>query len=114
MLTESILKKKQIKVMTKDQIRKSALIELRLRGVNCWRQNNIAVRGRTFIGRKGVADIMGFNSHTGLIVACEIKTINDTIKPDQKVFLTEVKQAGGIAMIATQELNQVVLKPWIP
>lgn len=111
MLTERI-KQKPLKVLTKDEIRKSALTELRLRGVNCWIQNNLAVRGRKFIGRYGVSDIMGFGTNTGLIVACEIKTINDSFSDDQKKFLTEVKQAGGIALYATQELNQVIIKPW--
>jgi hypothetical protein len=101
-----------IKELTKDQIRKSALTELRLRGVNCWIQNNLSVRGRKFIGRYGVSDIMGFVSATGIICACEIKTINDVFSDDQKLFLTEVKKAGGIALIATQEFNQVILKPW--
>lgn len=113
MFTESILKKKQvIRELTKGEITKSALTELKLRGANCWMQNNLAVRGRKFIGRKGVSDIIGFVINTGLFVACEVKTINDTFSDDQKQFLTEVKQAGGIALVATQDGNQVVLKQW--
>jgi hypothetical protein len=106
------------KVLTKDQIRKSALTELRFRGVNCWIQNNLAVRGRKFIGRYGVSDILGFVERTnhyelmGTFVVCEVKTIGDVFSDDQKKFLTEVKQAGGIALYATQELNQVVIKQW--
>jgi hypothetical protein len=107
-----------IKILTKDEIRKSALTELRFRGVNCWIQNNLAVRGRKFIGRYGVSDTLGFVENTnyykikGLLVACEVKTINDSFSDDQKTFLTEVKQAGGIALYATQEFNNVVIKPW--
>jgi hypothetical protein len=118
MLTERILKQKPMKVLTKGEITKSALIELKLRGANCWMQNNLAVPGRKFIGRKGVSDILGYVEKTnyyeikGTLLVCEVKTINDSFSDDQKTFLTEVKQAGGIALYATQELNNVVIKPW--
>lgn len=117
MFTPSTLKKKHerpMKVLTKGEITKSALTELKLRGANVWMQNNLAVPGIKFIGRKGVADIIGFVSKTGLFVACEVKTINDTFSDDQIVFMNEVKKAGGIALIATQEFNHVVLKDWNP
>lgn len=106
--------KPTIKLLTKGEITKSALTELKLRGVNAWMQNNLAVRGRKFIGRKGVSDIMGFHSRTGLIVACEVKTINDTFSDEQKEFLTEVKNAGGIALIATQVGLQAEIIGWDP
>jgi hypothetical protein len=105
-------KHKGVRELTKGEITKSALTELKLRGVTCWMQNNIAVRGRRFIGKYGVSDILGFVRASGLLVACEVKTINDVFSDDQKEFLTEVKNAGGIALIATQEFNQVVLKQW--
>lgn len=108
------IKNSLTKVLTKGEIAKSALIELKLRGTNCWMQNNLAVRGRKFIGRLGVSDIIGFVSKTGLFVVCEVKTINDTFSDDQIIFLNEVKKAGGIALWATQEYNQVVLKDWKP
>lgn len=103
--------KQMIKVLTKGEITKSALTELKLRGANVWAQNNLAVPGRKFIGRKGVSDIIGFN-RVGLFVACEVKTINDTFSADQIVFMNDIKKSGGIALIATQEFNQVVLKDW--
>lgn len=103
-----------MKVLTKGEITKSAVTELKLRGANVWMQNNLAVPGRKFIGRKGVSDIIGFVSKTGLFLACEVKTIGDTFKDDQIVFMNEVKKAGGIALIATQEFNHVVLKDWDP
>src|SRR5687768_6618909 len=115
--SESILKKKKqrpMKVLTKGQITKSALTELKLRGANVWQQNNLAVPGRRFIGRKGVPDIIGFVNATCLFVACEVKTIDDVFSDDQIVFMNEIKKAGGIALIATQEFNQVVLKDWDP
>lgn len=103
-----------MKELTKGEITKSALTELKLRGVNCWAQNNLAVPGRKFIGRKGVSDIIGFVRNTGLFVVCEVKTINDTFSDEQKEFLTEVKNAGGIALVATQVTLQVAIIGWDP
>jgi hypothetical protein len=102
-----------IKILTKGEIRESALTELRYRGITCWKQNNLAVRGRKFIGMRGVCDIIGYNNSTGVMVGCEIKTVNDRLSDDQKVFLTCLKNAGGIALIAKQsKTGQVVLENW--
>lgn len=100
------------KILTKGEIRKSALIELRLRGANCWAQNNLSVPGRKFIGKKGLSDIIGFHSQTGIFILCEVKTINDRFSDDQIKFLNEAHKAGCIVLVATQEYNQVVLKKW--
>lgn len=97
--------------ITKDIIRASALKELAWRGYDCWRQNNIAVRGRKFIGRLGVADVIGITKD-GRWVVCEIKTINDRLSPDQITFLNDIKKAGGEAYIAYQVGNRVELKEW--
>lgn len=107
------MKRTLTKELTKGEIRESALKELSYKGYQVWRQNNIAVKGRKFIGRLGVADIMGFDKNTGRVVACEIKTVNDRLSDDQKEFLTDVKKANGIALIAKQsETGAVVLEPW--
>lgn len=100
-----------VKELTKATIRESALKELTWRGHNVWRQNNIAVRKRTFIGRLGVSDIIGL-SKSGLWVACEVKTLNDRLSPEQITFLNDVKKAGGLAYIAHQVGNRVELKEW--
>lgn len=98
--------------LTKGQIRDSALKELRYRRCHVWPQNNLAVRGRKFIGRRGVADVIGFNN-LGLFVACEIKTLNDVLSEDQIEFLNDVKNNGGVAMIAKQsQTGAIVLEPW--
>jgi hypothetical protein len=101
-----------IKELTKAHIRASAIKELTWRGYNVWIQNNIAVKGRKFIGRKGVPDIIGITKDGRWVVA-EVKTLNDTLSPDQITFLNDIKKAGGEAYIACQEGNQVVLKEWI-
>jgi hypothetical protein len=104
-------KQATIKELTKAHIRDSAIKELTWRGYNCWRQNNIAVRGRSFIGRLGVSDVIGI-AKDGRWVACEIKTLDDRLSPDQIKFLNDVKKAGGIALIACQVGNHVELKEW--
>lgn len=100
------------KALDKGTIRESALKELAWHGHDVWINNNIAVRGRKFIGRKGVPDIIGITKD-GRWVACEIKTINDHLSPDQITFLNDVKKAGGIALIACQgPTGGVELKAW--
>lgn len=101
-----------IKVMTKGQIRDSALKELRYQGATVWPQNNIAVKGRKFIGRKGVPDIIGFTM-VGKFLGCEIKTVNDTLSVDQIEFLNDLVVAGGKAYIAKQSATgAVVIEEW--
>lgn len=85
---------------------------------NCWAQNNVrAVPGRTFTGKKGLSDIIGYHRFTALFMVCEVKTDNDKLRPAQIIFLTEVTTAGGLALLAMQnEAGQVVLiefKDWI-
>jgi hypothetical protein len=93
-----------IKPLTKGHIRKIAIERLTWQGCTLWPQNNLAVRGRKFIGRKGVADCVGWTK-TGKFLAVEVKTINDFLSDDQKDFLTHVKKAGGIALLAIQGPN---------
>lgn len=97
--------------LTKATIRESALKELTWRGYNVWINNNLAVRGRKFIGRLGVADIIGMTKDARW-VACEVKTLNDRLSSDQIKFLNDVKNAGGLALIAHQVGNIVELKEW--
>jgi hypothetical protein len=108
---------RHLTILTKATIRESALNELRWRGCTVWIQNNLAVRGRKFIGRKGVADIIGWKIIDGkaVFLACEIKTNNDRLSIDQIDFLTDVKSSGGVALLAVQSnTGQVILKDFIP
>lgn len=87
--------------------------------IEAWINNNLAVRGRKFIGRKGVGDIIGFvrkdspYHEPGTMAACEVKKIGDTFKPDQIEFLTNLHNNGGIALQATQEGLHVKIKKFI-
>ena len=97
--------------LTKDIIRASALKELAWRGHDCWIHNNLAVRGRKFIGRKGVADIIGITKDGRWVVA-EVKTLNDTLSSEQITFLNDIKTAGGIAYLAVDNNGRVELREW--
>lgn len=101
-----------IKELTKATIRASAIKELTWRGYTVWIQNNLAVKGRKFIGKRGQADLMGYRNKDAVIVACEVKTLNDRLSPDQILFLNDIKKAGGEAYIAHQVGNNVELKGW--
>lgn len=103
--------KSGIKELSKATIRASAITELEWRGHAIWIQNNLAVKGRKFIGRRGQSDLVGFTKY-GQFLAVEIKTLNDRLSNDQIIFLNDVKKAGGIAYLAVQEGNNVVLKEW--
>src|SRR5688572_13737238 len=97
--------------LTKATIRASAIKELAWRGYDVWINNNIAVRGRKFIGRRGVSDIIGITKD-GRWVVTEVKTLNDVLSDDQIIFLNDIKKAGGEAYIACQVGNRVELKEW--
>lgn len=103
--------KQAIKELSKGYIRASAITELTWRGHAVWINNNLAVRKRKFIGRLGVSDVIGITKD-GRWVACEIKTLNDRLSPDQIKFLNDVKKAGGLAYLAVQEGTRVELREW--
>jgi hypothetical protein len=87
--------------MTTAEITKHALTEMGLRGAEAWRNNNIAVRGRTFIGRKGVPYIIGFVRATGVFVMCEVKNRGDKLSQDQIELLNMGYSAGCVTVVAT-------------
>lgn len=45
-------------------------------------------------------DIIGFRLADGVFVGVEVKAGRDTLRDDQKQFLNELKQAGGVAFVA--------------
>jgi hypothetical protein len=76
-------------------------------GFTVWRQNNLAVRGRKFIGKKGMPDIIGYDSE-GCAVWCEVKTINDKISEHQIDFMTDAMYAGCRVLICMQDKEGLV------
>lgn len=93
----------KFEALTAAEITESALIQLKYRGWECWRQNQIPVRGRNFIGKEGLSDIIGFHKFTGLMLMCEVKTQKDILSANQKALLTQLKLAGGIALLALDD-----------
>ena len=105
--------KLKVTELTKSTIRESAIKELTWRGCTVWVQNNLAVPGRKFIGKRGQSDVIGFRNKDCVMVACEVKTINDRLSDDQIKFLNQIKKAGGIALLACQSpTGQVELREW--
>lgn len=101
-----------MKELTVSQITTTAIKILETRMCFVWRQNNLAVRGRTFTGLKGVPDIIGFHKFTGVAVYCEVKTVNDRMSQDQINFMNRAKTSGCQCLIATEENGLVCIKEW--
>jgi hypothetical protein len=91
------------------ELTKMMLEYLKDNGNEVWRNNNLAVRGRAFIGRKGVPDIIGYSKKYGHFVCCEIKAIADRLSADQMVFLEELSMAGGTAMLCQQVRDETII-----
>jgi hypothetical protein len=71
-------------------------------GSQVWRNNNLAVRGRKFIGRKGVPDIVGYN-WVGVAIYCEVKSGKDKLSEEQIAFMTHATTMGCSVWVATDE-----------
>lgn len=58
---------------------------------------------------KGSSDLIGYlGAWTGdgprsIFTAVECKSVNDRLTPEQKTFLRNVRESGGIAMIAKEQ-----------
>lgn len=102
-----------MKEFTSSEITNKALEILRAKGFEVWRQNQIPVPGRAFIGKKGLSDVIGFD-RCGIFVVCEVKKIGDTLKPHQKEFLNQVSKAGCHVYMAVQDGSEIVVKEYEP
>lgn len=60
------------------------------------RNNNIAVRGRTFVGQKGVSDIIGILPTRGIYTEIEVKDKGKTPSIEQIDHQEMIAGAGGI------------------
>lgn len=94
--------------LTKGEITTEALKYFQGMGFDCWRNNNIPVKRRQFIGRLGVPDIIGYSSETckydsGIFFSCEVKTENDKLSEEQKKFLVSLNKAGGFGYVAEDD-----------
>lgn len=71
-------------------------------GSQVWRNNNIAVKGRKFIGKKGVPDIVGYGKN-GIAIYCEVKSGKDKLSEEQIAFMTHAASMGCHTLIATDK-----------
>ena len=94
--------------MTASDLTKMMMDYLKERGNDVWRNNNLAVKGRSFIGRKGVSDVIGYSKKYGQFIGCEVKAIGDRVSPEQLSFLINLAMAGGIAMICQQFRDETI------
>jgi len=99
------------KTLTAGQLTLLAVTKLNEWGADVWRQNNHATRGRKFIGRKGLPDIIGHTAE-GKAVYCEIKAEGDRISDEQRTFLEEAHLRGCWAFICFQKNEAVRLTSW--
>lgn len=101
-----------MKDLTAGQITTWALGEMERRNCFVWRNNNLSVPGRKFIGMKGVPDIVGFVKNKGTAVYVEVKTVNDKFSEYQTNFLNRAKMAGCICLIASDADGVLKLTEW--
>ena len=90
-----------------NSLTQSILRYVNYNGFKCWRNNNGAiysVKQKTF--RKnpssllGISDIIGFRKSDGKFIAIEIKTGKDKLSAHQLIFISDIRSAGGIAIVA--------------
>lgn len=98
--------------LTSSQITKAAIAMLNAKGYYVWRQNQIRVPGRAFIGEMGLSDVIGFCKTTGKAVFCEVKTLSDKFSPYQITFLNRALKNGCLVFISTESNNKVILKEY--
>lgn len=94
--------------MTAAELTKYAKDIFKLRQYRINRVNNIPVRRRKGTVEKGWADLQGYTKE-GIYVACEIKTKNDRLSPEQMNRLHDVKLCNGLAFICIEEDGQPLL-----
>lgn len=93
---------------TAAELTKMMMDYFKANGNDVWRNNNLAVKGRAFIGRKGVPDIIGYSRKQGTFIACEVKAIGDRLSPEQMVFLEQLGTVGGISLLCQQLRDETI------
>lgn len=85
--------------MTASELTKLTLKICSIYGATAWRQNNTrAVKGRTFNGKKGVPDVIGFTK-AAIFIGAEIKAGKDTMSSEQSDFQKDLSKKNGIAIV---------------
>jgi hypothetical protein len=84
------------------RIKAACLRYLEKRGITAWNNPTGAVRIAPdrwlHFGKKGSADILGCLPG-GRFLAVEVKAARGVLSPEQKTFLTEIRELGGLAVM---------------
>ena len=105
------------KPATANQITTAAINWLCFNGFNAWRNNNGAVydpKKQCFRKSKnhklGVPDIIGYEKGTGRALYIEVKAGRDSLRPEQKSFLSEAEKGGAIVGVihASEEIETII------
>lgn len=97
--------------MTAAELTKWAKEQLTDKGMRVNRVNNIPVRRRKGTVQKGWADLQGY-SEDGIYVACEVKTKNDRLSPEQTERLQDIVNCGGYAYLCMEDKEGAILIPF--
>ena len=87
---------------------------LQARGIYCWRNNTGAVEIRpgqwVRFGKKGSSDILAILPPGGRLLCVECKAPNGKLTPEQKQFLEEIRELGGLALMVRgwEELDEAL------
>lgn len=90
---------------------KWAIVVLTTKGFTVWRQNNLSVPGRKFIGLKGVPDVIGYD-RDGRAVYCEVKAGGDRLSEAQIDFMTSASKSGCRTFICRDRAGAMSLENW--
>lgn len=97
--------------ITAAQLTKWAIVVLTTKGFTVWRQNNLAVPGRKFIGLKGVPDVIGYDKE-GRAVYCEVKAGEDRLSEAQIDFMSSASKAGCRTYISHDKGGAMTIQTW--
>jgi len=84
------------------RIQRSILDYLKLKNIVAWKNSNVGIYKKStgqYIpsGTPGVSDILGVLHPSGRFLAIEVKAPKKYASPTQKVFLEQIRNAGGLA-----------------
>ena len=98
-----------MKTRTESDIVKECMAVLAADNIFHWRQNNNAVKGRAFIGLKGVPDILCLIKN-GKLMGVEVKTLIGKQSPEQIEFERNCEKRGAIYLLvrSAHELENIL------
>lgn len=99
---------KYSKELTANELTKQLKDYLNKNGFKVWRQNNLAVKGRKFIGERGIGDLIGMQKGTGRFISIECKAGSDTLSEYQIQFINRVRANGGLAA-SIREIKELII-----